>query len=228
MKGCPSPAKCPHSGSIFFCMSEGEFAGQSFTVDCTAYAEYKATRAREKKVEKILGPLSECAFGNFDGTENPRALRVARRFVDHEAWKIGGWLVLSGAYGTGKTHLAAAIAREAITAGVSVTFASLAGIMTHDFDMVKKRLKELKEYALVVIDDFGVETSQNWVMPHIFDLFNFFDTQKRGVVITTNLSVKGFQAAVGDRISDRVAQHGVVVETKGASYRRKKRIVWME
>ena len=57
------------------------------------------------------------------------ALDAAERYARH--WR--GWLILHGAYGAGKSHLAAAIAHAAIACGMTTRYRSLPGL----FDALK-------------------------------------------------------------------------------------------
>lgn len=223
MKNCPSPQECRTRGMIPFRMAGGEFDNQPFTAECEAYKRFKIRQARLSRAEKILGPLFEYDFDGFDRRRNPEAYRYARMFAEKRGWEAGGWLILYGNYGTGKTRLAAAILREAIIEGVHATFVNLADVMAMEIEKVKKKLRELTEYDLAVIDDFGVEISQNWLMPTVFSIFNTFAVRKKSIVLTTNLPLKAFQEIVGDRIADRIGERAVAIETVGDSYRGKNR-----
>jgi DNA replication protein DnaC len=231
---------CPYQGEIPYTLTnEGleaeqlrpEDANIVFTYDCPIWQHKQLLDKRTQRVKKRLGPLASHTFDNFDSSRNYKAFELAQKYVSRKAWEQGGWLIMYGNYGTGKTHLLAAIIQEAIMNGVFAVFASLAKISTYEFETAKNKLSELSEYDLIGLDDFGVESAQNWLTPHIFKLFDDLNESKKGLVMTTNMSLQFLQELLGDRISDRISQHAIAVELTGESMRkslRSENVSWAE
>ncbi len=208
-----------------------EYGEMVFASQCPIFERYKQTVQRQARVEKVLGVLAKHTFRNYDKTKNIKAYEMSRKYVERRAWEKGGWLILYGGYGTGKTHLLSAIIQEALMLGTYATFANLAKISTMGFDEAKGELSRLTEYELLGLDDFGIESSQNWLTPHIFKLFDDLNEQKRGLVMTTNMSLSGLQELLGERISDRITERAIAIELTGESMRkslRKDNVSWAE
>jgi len=197
-----------------------EFGDKVFTLECPVYKKRQQQKIREEKAQKKLGALAKHSFENYDQSRNLKAYELAKKYVAHRAWKQGGWLILHGGYGTGKTHLLSAIIHEAILAGALAEFANITKIAAKNFENAKTEIRELTSYDLVGLDDFGIEASQNWLIPHLFNLFDELNENGKGLVMTTNLSMKELQDVLGERISDRIVQRAVAVGLTGTSMRK--------
>ena len=122
-----------------------------------------------------LGFLERMNFGtlrrNFRGVDDVpsflKAKDVARKFADDPT----GWLVFEGASGSGKTHFAVAIVNALIRRGAPAKYVSALDIPDlirsgwsqgpEDFD--SDGLTPLLDAPVLVIDDFGVQPSVEWV-----------------------------------------------------------------
>ena len=140
-------------------------------------------------------------------------------------------LRLSGTPGTGKTHLAKAIARTLKHGGKRVAFIESAKL----FDKIKKNFgndyeqnrfdEHFKNFDLVVIDDVGLETvktsdvswtSREWV--------RLVDMRKdKATVYTTNFDTAALTGVIGARAESRMCENSEFIEifTPGEDYRRK-------
>ena len=126
------PDVCPHchgAGYVRLDVPVGDPAfGQAIACAC------KERQLEERRLADLRGMSSLDAFraktfATFDtGLPGVReALEVAQRYADDPL----GWLVLSGGYGVGKTHLAAAIAHECVARGQSVFFSIVPDLLDH-------------------------------------------------------------------------------------------------
>ena len=135
---------------------------------------------------------------------------------------------LLGPPGTGKSHLAVALGVEAVKAGRSVYFSSLADIVgslakAEREGQLRERLRFLARAALLIVDEIGYLP----VIPGggnlFFQLVNA--RYERGAMILT--SNRGFaewgevfgDAVVATALLDRLLHHAVVVQIEGSSYR---------
>ncbi|MEO9254887.1 MAG: ATP-binding protein, partial [Tepidiformaceae bacterium] len=87
----------------------------------------EATDVRTNRLERIsnLGSLTRFTFDNLiPAGRNGESEWFSTAFATAREYAKGpnGWLVFSGSSGSGKTHLAAAIANERIANGESVLF----------------------------------------------------------------------------------------------------------
>ena len=103
-----------------------------------------------------------------------------------------GWLVLTGEYGCGKTHLAAAIANDLVARGQPALFIVVPELLDHlratfsptshvRFD---KRFEEVRTAPLLVLDDLGTENASPWAREKLFQLFNYRYNVRLPTVVT--------------------------------------------
>ncbi len=145
-----------------------------------------------------LALLQNMTFESFDVREDTlpvaeqmnlrRALEKCRNF----AGQPDGWLVLTGAYGSGKTHLAAAIANQRAALGQTALFVVVPDLLDHlratfsptsqfRFD---KRFEEVRTAPLLVLDDLGTESASPWAQEKLYQLFNHRYNARLPTVIT--------------------------------------------
>ncbi len=134
------------------------------------------------------------------------------------------WLLLSGDVGTGKSIAAAYALKHAIEAapyGAKSAFRRASGVVRMSaFDEGARELEFLKSASMLVIDDLGTEHATSWGQSLIHEIFDTRHDDRRRTIITTNIKREQLKAALGDRLSDRIAQDGKVVCLEGKSMRR--------
>jgi len=139
-----------------------------------------------------------------------------------------GGLFLYGAYGTGKTHLAVAIARELILQGKKVEFVYtprlLIGIRkAFQEDAGADELSRISHYSegvpYLILDDIGVEKTTEWARQTLDLIFYERDAKELSTVITSNLSPDEIAEKIDPRISSRLAGMGKILPLIGPDYR---------
>jgi DNA replication protein DnaC len=133
-----------------------------------------------------------------------------------------------GQPGCGKTHLALALGVEAVKAGRSVYFATLADIVSslakaEREGTLRERLRFLCRPQLLIIDEIGYLPVIAGGGNLVFQLVNA--RYERGAMILT--SNRGFaewgdifgSPVVATALLDRLLHHAIVVQIEGASYR---------
>jgi DNA replication protein DnaC len=135
----------------------------------------------------------------------------------HQAFEIcekysrlhNGWLLLEGGYGCGKTHLAAAIANNAVSKGVPTLFITVPDLLDslrfafNDPETTfEERFNEIRTAALLILDDFGTQNATPWSQEKIFQVMNFRYINKLATVITTNLILDAIEGRVRSRLQD--------------------------
>lgn len=190
--------------------------------------ERQLEQRRRDELQQLSGftPFHDKTFATFDpavqGTRE--AFDVARAYAADPR----GWLVLSGPYGVGKTHLAAAIANESLAQGNTTFFSIVPDLLDHlrsafapsselPYDTL---FDKIREAFLVVLDDLGSENSTAWATEKLFQLINYRYNLGYPTVITTN---DRLLAHIDERVRSRLADISLVrhVTIKAQDFRQR-------
>lgn len=100
-------------------------------------------------------------------------------------------LMLSGGPGTGKTHLAMAVANARISAGRPAVFVTVPELMDDlrqamRDDRESELMDVITECELLILDDLGAENATDWVMERLFLLINSRYMHNLQTVVTSN------------------------------------------
>ncbi len=170
--------------------------------------EERQRREAEAQRERIEKQLADSGmkkrflarrFENFvtDIPGRKNAYRTAKEYADNfEAHNANGdGLYIEGTFGTGKTHLAAAIAIQLIEQGHSVIFKTsddllrdIKATLDDNGKEEQKVLDRLKRCELLVIDDIGKEQATDWSTAQLYAIINDRYECQRPVIITTNFN----------------------------------------
>ncbi len=121
-----------------------------------------------------------------------------------------GWLMFTGTYGCGKTHLAAGIANARSRAGYPVLFIVTPDLLDHlraafnpqspvTYD---KRFEEVRRAPFLVLDDLGTENTTPWVQEKLFQLLNYRYVAKLPTVLTTARLMDDLDPKIRTRLLD--------------------------
>ena len=135
------------------------------------------------------------------------AVTTARDYAEEPE----GWLVILGANGCGKTHLAAAIANKSVNRGASVFFAVVPDLLDHlrksfapNADQLYDELfEQVRNAGLLVLDDMGAHSSTPWAEEKLYQIVNYRTLSHLPSVVTTDLRPEGVQQ-VHPRIYSRI------------------------
>lgn len=196
------------------------------------WIEENITRIRQRKtVAGIEGPLQKRSFDGFEAKseEQRGVLDSAKIFADGHG---PIWLAFCGRTGTGKSHLALAIANHMIESGSrSICYVKVIGMMrrfraTFNSKNVGETEEEVASYYqhvdLLVLDEFGIRKElSEWEGMTLDDILNYRWEQEKRTIIISNMTPKQMFLAAGERIESRFAELGDIVDFTWDDYRKR-------
>lgn len=175
--------------------------------------EEERRREMQRKIDRLLGKsgikkrFQQRTFPNFR-TDTPgrrHSYQIAKEYADNFAYHRarGDGLYIEGTNGTGKTHLAAAIALQLIGEGIPVickTSSDLLMDIKKAFDRPEVRESEVldvyKKVELLIIDDLGKEQCSDWSMSTLYSILNDRYEDMRPTIVTTNYNAESLIGAL--------------------------------
>jgi DNA replication protein DnaC len=135
-----------------------------------------------------------------------KALKVALEY----AREPNGWLVFTGIYASGKTHLAASIANFRADIGQPPMLISVADLLDHlraTFSSnspvsLDRRFEEIRSAPLLILDALGEQSPTLWANEKLFQLIDFRHLNKLPTVITTAKFLGDLDPRILSRIHD--------------------------
>jgi DNA replication protein DnaC len=135
---------------------------------------------------------------------------------------------LLGPPGTGKSHLAVALGIEAVKAGHSVHFSTLADLIAsltraEREQALRERVRYLSRHSLLIVDEIGYLPVSGSGGNLFFQLVNAC-YEKTAMILTSNRGFGEWGEIFGDLVVatallDRLLHHAVVIQIEGASFR---------
>ena len=164
----------------------------------------RSMQEMKEKIEKLLSDsgikerFKQRTFETFIATteQEKRAKAVAQRYAENFLTTVaqkGSCLRFEGTKGTGKTHLAAAIALDLINRGVPVIFKSVGDLfldIRNTFNRGEKTEEEIldvyKKVDLLVIDDIDKAKYTEWSVSVLYQIINDRYENMKPTVVTAN------------------------------------------
>lgn len=186
---------------------------------------------RESRSGALLGragiPLRfrEKTFENFELTSHIPQINAFRMAKDYaatfnEASMVGKCLVFTGNTGTGKTHLACAIANELLRQGKSALFVRAYEVLRTIRDTWKSgektELAVIREFVapdLLILDEVGVQYGSESERIELFKVVNGRYDEVKPMIMLSNLATPRLLEYLGERIYDRLLDAGGRVVT---------------
>ena len=192
--------------------------------------EAKRRRAMRQRVENLLGQsgikkrFRQRTFPNFrtDTPGRKKNYGIAKEYADNWAYHQakGDGLYIEGTNGTGKTHLAAAIALQLIHEGVPVICKTSSDLLldikkSFDGDGIRESdvLDIYKRVDLLIIDDLGKEQCSDWSMSTLYSILNDRYEDMKPTIVTTNYN----QAALAAALRGQTPLQALVLGLAGAA-----------
>jgi DNA replication protein DnaC len=220
---------CPHCGGMGFIVPDLPLSDPNFGKAIPCRCQQQVHRRRRLTRLQQLGSLGSLHMMRFD-TFIPepthlsllqkqnlrRALETTMHFADHPE----GWLVLSGGYGCGKTHLAASIANQLVARYESALFMLVPDLLDHLRAAYNPESElehdtffdQVRNVPVLLLDDLGAQRSTPWAQEKLFQLLNHRYNTQLPTVITTNQRLEDLDPRLRSRLADaRLVSHFVIL-----------------
>jgi DNA replication protein DnaC len=187
-------------------------------------------RAAERRIKAAKFPLIKTIdafdFGAQPSLNKELVRELARgEYMDHREN-----VLLVGNSGTGKTHLASALAFIACTQGRRVRYFTATGLVTHllekrEESQLERFQKQLERHDLIVLDELGYVPFSKTGAELLFDVVSRA-YERTSMIVTTNLPFENWIDVLGNErltgaLLDRLTHRVHILESNGESYRLK-------
>jgi len=210
---------CPICGGIGYLRQELPITDPGFgkLILCSCR---ERSRARQDQVRLYrlsnLDAFKDMTFESFKttgrigmGETQTHSLELAFNQSRQYAQNLSGWLLLTGGYGCGKTHLAAAVANFVVAFGVPTLFLTVPDLLDwlrYSYDSTEtsfeSRFEEIRSVRLLVLDDLGTQNATPWSEEKLYQIINHRYMLKLPTIITTNLDLIELDGRVRSRLQD--------------------------
>lgn len=189
-------------------------------------ARGNASRKKQAKIDELFDRAAiprrflNRSFDNYRTEGDAQALVLARAkryaYKFDQAMARGASMVFYGKPGTGKNHLAAAIANHVIpNFGASVMFITVYELLQRIRASYKDSgpsesdiIKECAEVDLLILDEVGVQLGSRHEEVILTDLINRRYANVRPIILLTNLDREQIEVQLGARVVDRMEEGG--------------------
>jgi DNA replication protein DnaC len=190
----------------------------------------RVIRARERRIKAAKFPVIK-TLDSFDfkaqaSISQPLVRELMRgEYIDHREN-----VLLIGNSGTGKTHLATALAFSACQQGRKVRFYSATGMVTTLLERREERQlerfnRQLERLELIVLDELGYIPFSKAGAELLFEVVSRA-YERTSLIMTTNLPFESWTEILGSQrltgaLLDRLTHRIHILEANGESYRLK-------
>ena len=183
--------------------------------------------ARKRNIERLLDGLNiparfeNCTLQNYEPVNDDakRALKVCQAYASRwpERLQKGGGLVMCGKPGTGKNHLALAIARHAITEHQSSAVFTTALKIAREYKSTWSKgssrtedevIRYFTKPDLLIIDEVGVQFGSDAEKLIMFEIINTRYERMKPTILISNQTREELSAFIGERVLDRMSDGG--------------------
>jgi DNA replication protein DnaC len=197
----------------------------------------KVEREKQREIERVQWKeriynysnlplrLQNYTIDNFKpSSDTEKVIKTIKGYVDDfkDIYDQGIGIFLLGPTGSGKTHLAAAIANAIIqkytlrnytnqrgpwvkywnTTSLYRRIQSLFNNQSSESDDI---IEECENAHLLILDDVGAEKPSEWTRATFYDLLNFRIDELQPTILTSNLKLSEIEEILGSRVASRLS-----------------------
>lgn len=209
-------------------LSYEEYLGEMVRLE----TESRRAHRVERRLRESRLPLNK-NLASFDLVRLPPGVRSQVRVIlGGEFLSRAENVLVFGGVGAGKTHLLSAIGQELIYAGARVISYSAPLLMQELISAkrrleLEKKLKRLRAFDALIIDDLGYVTHEREEMEVLFALISD-RYERKSIMLSSNLPFSRWEQVFGDAMTaaaaiDRLVHHSIILELNLPSYRLEQR-----
>ncbi len=192
--------------------------------------QVRKENGRKRRLREAKFPLSKpLETFNFEAAPDLDA-RLIKELSGCEYIEKTRNVIFMGKSGTGKTHLATALAYAACAAGRKVRFYSVTNLVTQLLEKREQRMlerlqKQLEKQHLLVLDELGYVPFTKVGAELLFEVVSRA-YERASLIVTTNLPFENWAEVMGNErltgaLLDRLTHRVHILEANGQSYRLK-------
>jgi DNA replication protein DnaC len=196
------PIDHPDFGKLKPCVCQQHKANQAAQVRLYQMSNLDSFKKMTFETFSVQGRLG---LGDDQIFSLQNALSNARQF----AASPKGWLMLSGSYGCGKTHLAAAVANTCVEYGMGTLFLTVPDLLDwlrYSYGSTdasfEQRFEEIRNVGLLVLDDLGAQNTTPWAAEKLFQVIDYRYIRRLPLVVTTNQRIEDLDDRIRSRLQD--------------------------
>lgn len=209
--------------------------GWSHTEYLSALCEYEISDRYQRRTQKWLREArlqTDKTLATFDlvSLTDSNKMAIAKLQQDTDWAQRAANVLLIGPSGTGKTHIANALAHRLIEQGIRCKFFPAIALVQllqqakRDLDLMTV-MTRLDKYQTIIIDDIGYVKKTD-AETHVLFEFIAHRYESGSLMITANQPFSAWDAIFPDSMMtvaaiDRLIHHATIIELEGESYRKK-------
>ena len=197
--------------------------------------ELEASNRYENRLRRLLKEsclpvgkqLIQYKFASVSGVTEQQIKQKTKQL---DWLRQGHNLLLFGASGLGKTHLASALGYALIEQSIRVKFTTGTSLVqllqkAREALCLEDALRKLDKYELLIVDDIGYVKKSDSESQVLFELIAH-RYERSSLLITTNQAFSEWDSIFGDNMMtvaaiDRLVHHSSIYQLEGESYRKK-------
>ncbi|MVF12358.1 DUF815 domain-containing protein [Ketobacter sp. MCCC 1A13808] len=197
--------------------------------------EQEAGERHQKRLQRYLReaqmpPAKQLSQFDFTSTLGINKNQITALIQQRQWVNQAENILLFGASGVGKTHLACGIGYALIEQGVRIKFTTATGIVQSlqqakaDLTLAEL-LTRMDKYTVLIVDDIGYVKKSSQETQVLFELIaHRYETGS--LIITSNQPFSAWDQIFDDNMMtvaaiDRLVHHATILEIKGESFRKK-------
>lgn len=189
-------------------------------LDCWGYEDENGRLHRNDAMEKIT-------FDSNNTKAENKHIKACKKYISTISQRLddGKGLFLSGKTGAGKTYAAMCFANAVMNRMFKCCFKAqwqIIGLSQYE-DKDKLEMKKLESCTFLIIDDFNLDTLNDYGREVIFNLFDVRIKRGLPTVFTSNNTENNIGNPlnpVDKRITERIIKHCHIVEDSTYNYRK--------